>query len=98
MIPAYGPYRIGGGVGVALEAAGAGDLGELVAADDGPGVGAAVPSGEGAGGDVGPGLGFLPVLAVVGVDEQALPGVETLAVVAGEVGAPERLLELFVAE
>ena len=98
MIPADGPDRVGGRVGVALEAARAGDLGELVAADDRPSFCPAVPGRERAGGNVGPGLGLLTMLAVIRVHEQALTRVEALAVVTGQARAAERLLELLVPE
>ena len=95
-IPADGPERIGGGIFVAGEAAGAGNFGELVAADDGPRGVMAVPGREDAGGDVGVDLGFFAVFAVVGVNEDALAGVKAFAVVAGEVGLAA-VRELFVA-
>ena len=98
MVPADGPDGIGGGIRIAGEAAGAGDLGELVAPDDGPRVGFAVPFGESAAGDIGVCARERGVLAVVGVDEHALAGIETLAVVAGQSRAAERFLHLFIAE
>ena len=82
-IPADGPDRILGRVGVAGEAAGPGDFGELVAADERP-VACAVEGAERAARDrrVDERLGAL--LAVVRDDDLALARVESLAVVAGQ--------------
>ena len=98
VIPADGPDGIGSGIRITGEVAGAGDFGELVAANDGPVFRFSVPLGEGAAGDVGFGAGERGVFAVVGVDKHALAGVEALAVVAGQSGAAKRFLHLFVAE
>jgi hypothetical protein len=82
-IPADGPDRILGRIGVAGQAAGPGDFGELVAADERP-VALAVEGAERAARDrrVDERLGAL--FAVVRDDDLALAGVESLAVVAGQ--------------
>ena len=82
-IPADGPDGILRRIGVAGQAAGAGDFGELVAADERP-VALAVERAEAAadGGRVG--AGGAGVLTVVREDDQALSGVEAFAVVAGK--------------
>src|SRR5436190_11062851 len=88
MVPADGPDRIGGGVLVACDAAGAGDFGELIAANDRPLVGLAIPFGQRATRDVGILLSFGAVLAIVRVHHPALARVEAFAVIAGEVRMP----------
>ena len=82
-IPADGPDRVLGRVGVAGQAAGSGDFGELVAADERP-VAFAVEGAERAARDrrVDERLGAL--LAVVRDDDLALAGVESLAVITGQ--------------
>lgn len=83
VVPADGPEGIGV-IGVAGDAAGAADFGELVAADELPVLAGGGPGGESAGGDGGVGGDTFVAFAVVGVDEFALGGVEAFAVVAGE--------------
>ena len=85
VVPAQGPDRIGVRIGVAGDAAGAGDLGELVLADERP-VALALPDTQRAGGDVGPHRGVFTARAVVGIDQKALAGVEAFAVVPRQFG------------
>jgi hypothetical protein len=71
-IGSHAEYGIGGGVRVAADAAGARDLGELVAAHGFPFL--PVPLGEDARRDVGALEGLATALAVVGVHDAALSG------------------------
>ena len=95
MVPADRPDRVAGRVAVAGDATRPGDISELVAADDRPTFGLAVPLGEDTGGDSGVGGDPAVVFAVVGVDQSTLAGVEPLAVVSRQASVAAAL-ELFV--
>ena len=94
MVPADGPHGVAVGLFVPVNAAGTGDLGELIAAHDGPRVGLAVPLGEHATRHGGIGQGFACVVAVVRVNDAAEAGVKPLAMVAGQVRMAAFLLLL----
>ncbi len=98
MIPTDAPDRIGRRIGVAADSTRAGDLGELVAADDRPFIGYTVPLRERAARDIGLLARERGVFAVVRVDQDALAGIHPFPVIPGQVGPAKGLLHLLVAE
>ena len=86
MVPARAPDRIGVRMRAAVNAAGTGDFGELVAAHELPVLTGAAPLAERAARRGGIGEHARIAVAVVGVHQPALAAVQALAVVAGQLG------------
>ena len=98
VVPSERPDRIGRRRGIAVDAAGAGNLGELVASHELPVL--PVPLDKGSGRDVELLLGKFSFLSVIGIDRYTLSRIESLTVIAGEQGtevAGETFLALLVA-
>ena len=85
MIPANAPNRVLLRMRIAFDAARAGHFGELIAPHRGPCIRFAIPRSQHTGRDGGIGQGELGMIAVVSVNDAALAGVETLAMIARKI-------------
>ena len=98
VVPAQRPDRVRCRIRIAVNAAGAGHFGELIATHQGPVL--SIPFHQGAGRDIEALLGQFAFFPVVGVHRHALTGIKALAVITREQGAQvagEAFLPLLVA-